>query len=147
MQGLYHQILPTREEVFPAALAFAKELAATTSQVSVAVTKGLLQNPGDTIEENHLHDSRGIRELAVTDGEEGIRSFREKRAPKFTGTLSKDLGSWFPWVSPCAALRISYSFIGPVEASRYEASQVQIVRHESCMNSILFGSVSSVHRL
>ncbi|KAJ7364204.1 peroxisomal enoyl-CoA-hydratase, partial [Mycena albidolilacea] len=97
MQGLYHQILPTREEVFPAALAFAKELAATTSQVSVAVAKGLLQNPGDTIEENHLHDSRGVRELAVTDGEEGIRSFREKRAPKFTGTLSKDLGSWFPW--------------------------------------------------
>ncbi|KAJ6513078.1 peroxisomal enoyl-CoA-hydratase [Mycena sanguinolenta] len=97
MQGLYHQILPTREEVFPAALAFAKELAATTSQVSVAVTKGLIQNPGNSAEENHLLDSRGIRELAMTDGEEGIRSFKEKRAPKFTGTLSKDLGSWFPW--------------------------------------------------
>jgi len=97
IQGLYHQILPTREEVFPAALAFAKELAATTSQVSIAVTKGLLQNPGNSVEENHLYDSRSIRELAKTDGEEGIRSFREKREPKFTGTLSKDLGSWFPW--------------------------------------------------
>jgi len=96
-QGLYHQILPTREEVFPAALAFAKELAATTSQVSIAVAKGLLQNPGNSPEENHLYDSRGIRELAMTDGEEGIRSFKEKREPKFKGTLSKDLGSWFPW--------------------------------------------------
>ncbi|KAF7374760.1 Enoyl-CoA-hydratase, peroxisomal [Mycena sanguinolenta] len=97
MQGLYHQILPTREEVLPAALAFAKELAATTSQVSIAVTKGLIQNSGNSVEENHLLDSRGIRELAMNDGEEGIRSFLEKREPKFTGTLSKDLGSWFPW--------------------------------------------------
>ncbi|KAJ6531958.1 peroxisomal enoyl-CoA-hydratase [Mycena capillaripes] len=97
IQGLYHQILPTREEVFPAALAFAKELAATTSQTSIAVAKGLIQNPGNSAEENHLYDSRAIRGLAMTDGEEGIRSFREKREPKFTGTLSKDLGSWFPW--------------------------------------------------
>ncbi|KAF7374761.1 Enoyl-CoA-hydratase, peroxisomal [Mycena sanguinolenta] len=97
IQGLYHQILPTREEVFPTALAFAKELAATTSQVSVAVAKGLIQNPGNSVEENHLLDSRGMRELAKTDGAEGIHSFMEKREPKFTGTLSKDLGSWFPW--------------------------------------------------
>jgi len=98
VQGLYHQILPTREEVFPAALAFAKELAATTSQVSIAVAKGLLQNPGDTVEENHLIDSRAMRTLGGTaDGEEGIRSFIEKREPKFTGTLSKDLGPWYPW--------------------------------------------------
>ncbi|KAJ7227386.1 peroxisomal enoyl-CoA-hydratase [Mycena pura] len=98
IQGLYHKILPTREEVFPAALAFAQELAATTSQVSVAVTKGLIQHPGDSVEENHIYDSRGMRELAQSaDGEEGIRSFKEKRAPKFTGTLSKDLGSWYPW--------------------------------------------------
>lgn len=98
VQGLYHQILPTREEVFPTALAFAKELAATTSQVSIAVAKGLIQHPGDSIEENHLNDSIAMRTLGGTaDGEEGIRSFKEKREPKFTGTLSKDLGPWFPW--------------------------------------------------
>jgi enoyl-CoA hydratase/carnithine racemase len=100
VQDLYHKILPTREEVFPAALAFAKELAATTSQVSIAVTKGLLQHPGDSAEENHLLDSRAMRALGGTaDGEEGIRSFKEKREPKFSGTLSKDLGPWYPWVS------------------------------------------------
>jgi len=98
VQDLYHKILPTREEVFPAALAFAKELAATTSQVSIAVAKGLLQHPGDSAEENHLIDSRAMRALGGTaDGEEGIRSFKEKREPKFSGTLSKDLGPWYPW--------------------------------------------------
>ncbi|KAJ7170817.1 peroxisomal enoyl-CoA-hydratase [Mycena crocata] len=100
VQGLYHEILPTREEVFPAALAFAKELAATTSQVSVAVAKGLLQHSGDSAEQNHLYDSRAMRALGGSpDGEEGIQSFKEKREPKFTGTLSKDLGSWYPWWS------------------------------------------------
>ncbi|KAJ7030345.1 peroxisomal enoyl-CoA-hydratase [Mycena alexandri] len=89
--GLYHQILPTREEVFPAALAFAKELAATTSQVSVAVAKGLIQNPGNSPEENHLYDSRAMRAV------EGVDSFKERREPRFTGTLGRDLGSWFPW--------------------------------------------------
>ncbi|KAJ7928895.1 peroxisomal enoyl-CoA-hydratase [Mycena leptocephala] len=53
VQGLYHQIFPTREE-----------LAATTSQVSVAVAKGLIQNPGNSAEENHLYDSRAMRHSA-----------------------------------------------------------------------------------
>ncbi|KAF7312483.1 Enoyl-CoA hydratase isomerase family protein [Mycena indigotica] len=96
--GLYHQSFPTRAEVFPAALAFAKEIAATTSQLSVAVTKALIQNSGDSIEENHLLDSFTLRTLGPgVDGSEGILSFLQKRAPKFTGTLSKDLGPWFPW--------------------------------------------------
>lgn len=113
VQGLYHQILPTREEVFPAALAFAKELAATTSQVSIAVAKGLLQHPGDTAEENHLIDSRAMRTLGGTaDGEEGVRSFIEKREPKFTGTLSKDLGPWYPWVSAVLMLCVLSSSLG-----------------------------------
>ncbi|KAJ7455315.1 peroxisomal enoyl-CoA-hydratase [Mycena galericulata] len=98
VQGLYHETFPTREEVFPAALTFAKELAATTSQVSIAVAKGLLQHPGDSAEENHLIDSRAMRAVGGNaDSEEGIQSFKERREPKFTGTLSKDLGPWFPW--------------------------------------------------
>jgi hypothetical protein len=42
MADLYHKILLNRVEVFPAALAFAQELAANTSQLSIAYTKGLL---------------------------------------------------------------------------------------------------------
>lgn len=86
--------------MYPAAKALADELAVTTSQTSVAFTKGLLQHPGESIEENHLLDSRVMRITAVSkDGEEGVRSFLEKRSPKFSGVLSKDLTDWFPWVS------------------------------------------------
>ncbi|KAF7328000.1 Enoyl-CoA hydratase isomerase family protein [Mycena kentingensis (nom. inval.)] len=99
LNGLYHQVLPTRDAVFPAALVFAQELASTTSMLSVAVTKSLIQHPGDSIEESHIHESRALSELAQgPDAAEGVISFLEKRKPKFPGTLSDDLGGWFPWV-------------------------------------------------
>ncbi|KAF5326700.1 hypothetical protein D9619_004490 [Psilocybe cf. subviscida] len=98
IKDLYHQILPTREEVYPAAKAFADDLAANTSQLSVAYTKGLIQHPGDSVEENHLFDSRAMRLTGNSaDGAEGVRSFKERRLPKFTGTLSKDSSPWYPW--------------------------------------------------
>jgi len=98
IEALYHRILPTREEVFPAAKAFAEELVANTSQVAIAYAKGLLQHPGDSIEENHLLDSRAIRLLAASpDGEEGVKSFKERRLPKFTDTLSNHTTSFYPW--------------------------------------------------
>jgi len=105
IEALYHTILPTREEVFPAALAFAKELAANTSQVSVAYTKGLLQHPGESIEGNHLLDSRGIRLLGGSrDATEGVKSFRERREPKFEDTMSGMQSTWYPWVRHCVCL-------------------------------------------
>ncbi|KAI0067326.1 peroxisomal enoyl-CoA-hydratase [Artomyces pyxidatus] len=98
LQGLYHQILPTREEVFPAAFAFAKDLAENTSQTSVAWTKALLWHPADSIEEQHIIDSRGNRELAgAADGAEGAKAFKEKRPVKFTDTLSENLSNYVPW--------------------------------------------------
>ncbi|KAF8910628.1 peroxisomal enoyl-CoA-hydratase [Gymnopilus junonius] len=98
IQSLYHQILPTRSEVYPAAKAFATELVANSSQMAVAYTKGLLQHPGNSIEENHLLDSRVIKLLASSvDGAEGAKSFKERRVPKFTGVLSKDSSPWYPW--------------------------------------------------
>ncbi|TEB34549.1 peroxisomal enoyl-CoA-hydratase [Coprinellus micaceus] len=88
---LYHRILPTREEVYPAAKAFAQDLAENTAQVSVAYAKGLLHHPGDSPEENHLLDSRAMKLLAGShDGAEGVKAFLEKRKPKLTDTLSKE---------------------------------------------------------
>ena len=89
-----------REAVYHAAKAFAEELAANTSQVSIAYTKGLLQHPGNSLDlENHLLDSRAIKLSANSeDGAEGALSFKERRLPKFTGTLSivsKNLSSWY----------------------------------------------------
>jgi len=96
--GLYHETLPTRQEVYPAALAFAKGLAVTTSPASVAWTKALLQHPGDSAEENHLLDSPAIRILGKgNDATEGVKAFFEKRNPKFDNSL-KILDGHVPWV-------------------------------------------------
>ncbi|TFK93657.1 peroxisomal enoyl-CoA-hydratase [Polyporus arcularius HHB13444] len=99
LAGLYHSILPTREEVFPAALALAKDLAANTSQTAVAVTKALVWRGYDNIEEQHILDSRGIRILGKAgDAAEGARAFKERRLPKFSDQLSDDvLTPWMPW--------------------------------------------------
>ena len=99
IRDLYHEVLPTREVVYPAAKALADELAANTSQLSIAYTKGLIQHPGKTVEENHHYDSRGMKHMGTSaDGKEGIQAFLERRLPKFTGTLSKDSAPWYPWV-------------------------------------------------
>lgn len=100
IDGLYYKILDTREEVYPAALELAKELAVHTAPVAVQYTKALLRHPGDSIEENHLLDSRGIALLGKShDAEEGARSFMERREPKFTDNYVDP--DWYPWVSKC----------------------------------------------
>ncbi|KAL1728784.1 ClpP/crotonase-like domain-containing protein [Schizophyllum commune] len=101
LDGLYHALFPTREEVLPAALAFAKELAENTSMVSVAYTKGLIQHPGADQEENHLHDSMAMATFSQgRDAREGTKAFFERRAPKFEDTLSKNFPSYYPWWRP-----------------------------------------------
>ncbi|CAL1717157.1 unnamed protein product [Somion occarium] len=98
LQGFYHTLLPTREEVFPAAYTFAQELAQNTSQTAIAITKALIWHGADNIEEQHLLDSRAIRTLgAANDAAEGARAFKEKRPIKFTDTLSKNMPTWIPW--------------------------------------------------
>ncbi|KAI0671821.1 peroxisomal enoyl-CoA-hydratase [Trametes maxima] len=97
LSGLYHTILPTREEVFPAALAFAQELAANTSQTAIAVTKSLIWHGYDNIEEQHIVDSRAIRILALSpDANEGALAFKQRRPVKFTDKIER-LAPWFPW--------------------------------------------------
>ena len=99
LQGLYHATLPNREDVFPAALAFAHELAAHTSQTGVAWTKALLWRGADSIERQHIIDSRGLSDLGSRkDASEGVLAFKERRPVKFQDVLSKDLSDFVPWV-------------------------------------------------
>ncbi|KAH9953882.1 peroxisomal enoyl-CoA-hydratase [Russula dissimulans] len=98
LQGLYHGTYPNREDVFPAALAFAHELAANTSQTSVAWTKALLWRGADSVEGQHILDSRGISDLAGrADAAEGASAFKERRPVRFSDVLSKNLSDFVPW--------------------------------------------------
>ncbi|KAL5504340.1 hypothetical protein ACEPAH_8414 [Sanghuangporus vaninii] len=98
ISSLYYKVLPQRDEIFPAALHLAERLASTTSATSVVMTKALIWRGANSPEEQHLLESRALRTLGPSkDGEEGARSFLEKRNPKFTATLSADLPSWVPW--------------------------------------------------
>lgn len=98
LQGMYHATFPNREDVFPAALAFAHELAANTSQTSIAWTKALLWRGADSIEGQHILDSRGISDLVSRrDATEGVSAFKERRPVKFPDLLSKDLSDFVPW--------------------------------------------------
>ncbi|CDO69725.1 hypothetical protein BN946_scf184687.g10 [Trametes cinnabarina] len=97
LDGLYYSILPNKEDVFPAALALAKDLAENTSGTAIAVTKALVWRGYDNIEEQHIVDSRAIRILARSpDAEEGALAFKQRRAPKFGDKLSR-LAPWMPW--------------------------------------------------
>jgi len=100
LQGLYHATFPNREDVFPAALAFARELAENTSQTAVAWTKALLWRGVDSIEGQHILDSRGISDLASRgDAADGALAFKEHRPVRFSDVLSRDLSEFVPWVS------------------------------------------------
>lgn len=92
------------DELLPAARALAREIADNTSGVSVALSRQLLwrmlgaSHPMDA----HRADSRGIQLRGrSSDAHEGVTSFLEKRAARFTDSVSSDLPDIFPdWEDP-----------------------------------------------
>ncbi len=86
-------------ELLPAARALAREIAENAS-VSVALARQMLWRMlgADHPMEAHKIDSRAIFTRGRSaDVKEGVTSFLEKRKPRFTDRVSKDMPAFFPW--------------------------------------------------
>jgi len=99
--GLVSRVVP-HEELLPAARELAGEVARNTSAVSIALSRQLLWKMlgADHPMEAHRLDSKAIYAMGRSpDAYEGVRSFLEKRPPKFSMRPSEDMPDFYPWWS------------------------------------------------
>ncbi|MEU8417767.1 enoyl-CoA hydratase-related protein [Amycolatopsis japonica] len=99
--GLVHSVHDP-EEVLGKARELAREIAATTSPVSVAVTRQLLYRMASAESPFPVHelDSRLIGGLGSSpDAVEGVVSFLQKRPPEFSMRVDTDQPPYLPWLN------------------------------------------------
>lgn len=99
--GLVHG-LHESDQVLNEAYSLARDLAANTAPVSIAVIRQMLyrlsalESPYDV----QRVDSRLIAGLPTSkDAAEGVLSFLERRSPEFPGTIANDLPGFLPWLN------------------------------------------------
>ncbi|WP_022722133.1 crotonase/enoyl-CoA hydratase family protein [Rhodopseudomonas sp. B29] len=88
------------DQLLETARALAKEIAAKTAPVSVALMRQMMWRMlgADDPMEAHKIDSRGIYERGRSaDVKEGVTSFLKKRPARFTDKVSTDMPPYFPW--------------------------------------------------
>ena len=93
------QVLPA-EELLPAAMALAHEIADNAAPISVALTRQMMWRMLGAAHpmEAHRIDSRAIFSRgAAADAKEGVTAFLEKRPAQFADRVSEDMPPWFPW--------------------------------------------------
>lgn len=102
-RGLVRSLHPG-DELMPAAVALAREIADNTAPVSVALARHLMWRMlgADHPMEAHRADSRGIYLRGKSgDAREGVTAFLEKRDPVFPDRVSDGLPDIFPdWDEP-----------------------------------------------
>jgi enoyl-CoA hydratase/carnithine racemase len=96
---LVSKVVPP-DELLPTARALAREIAAKTAPVSVALIRQMMWRMlgADDPMEAHKVDSRGIYTRGRSaDVREGVMAFLQKRPAEFTGKVSTDMPDYFPW--------------------------------------------------
>ncbi|KAI1752814.1 ClpP/crotonase [Xylaria castorea] len=98
VRDLFAEIVPP-ERVVPRAVELAQEIADKTSGVAVRVMRDMLYKGAPaTPEEAFLLESRVFFDLfRGRDSVEGIRSFLEKREPRFDAVWEQDRPTAWPW--------------------------------------------------
>jgi len=89
------------DAVLDAAYTLARELVERTAPISVAVIRQMLFRLSalESPEHSFALESRLIASCGTNpDSVEGVVSFLERRAPEFTGVVSKDLPDFLPWI-------------------------------------------------
>jgi enoyl-CoA hydratase/carnithine racemase len=88
------------DELMPAAMALATEIAQNTSAMSAVLNRQMMWRMlgADHPMVAHQVDSRVIRFMGASpDVREGVSAFLEKRAPHFTMSPTTDLPDFYPW--------------------------------------------------
>jgi enoyl-CoA hydratase/carnithine racemase len=91
------------EALLDTARALAREIADHTSAMSVALSRQMLWKMlgADHPMEAHKIDSRAIDWMGRSpDAHEGVASFLEKRAPRFSLRPSAEMPPFYPWWQP-----------------------------------------------
>lgn len=97
--GLFARLVAP-DELLPSAYALAREIAENTAPVSVMLTRQLFWKMlgASSPREAHLLDSKCVFWTGQQpDAYEGVRSFLEKRPPRFTMKPSRDAPPFYPW--------------------------------------------------
>ena len=97
--GLVRSLHPA-DELVPAALGLANEIAEHTSAISVTLNRQLMwRMPGaDHPVAAHEVESRALAHVGDTaDAREGVESFLEKRPARYPGRVPADLPDFYPW--------------------------------------------------
>jgi len=97
--GLVSRVVPP-SELLTVAHGIAREIAEHTSAVSVALARQMMWRMLGASHpmEAHRVDSKAIWAMGRSpDAYEGVQSFLEKRPPRFTMKVSRDMPDFFPW--------------------------------------------------
>ncbi len=97
--GLVSEVVDD-DALLPRARELAREIVENTSSISIALSRQMMWKMlgAEHPMEAHRLDSKAVQYTgAGADAREGVVSFLEKRPPKFSMRVSRDMPDFYPW--------------------------------------------------